>query len=550
MASDGGGVPVGGIYGEIELRTGDLDQRLRQVESRMKEATQEFQRGERAVTEYAAEMRRLGQEAEQLGRQIAQAQQAGGSFVVSTAQVARGSRNMGMAVMEGGRALEDLQYGINGVVNNIPSLVMALGGTAGLTGVISVATVGAYQLYKNWDVLMDSFGVGVPQPALSGLDLLEQKLGKVNERLDELQGKSRLTFPEFQELNNLQREQADLEQKTADRKRLDQFFGAPSDEDQARGKAFGDVVRNELGAENFGNELVTRLMQRSSNGVVSSNALGIEGSPQEIARQLTLRALSGSIGSRDEIVGLLGDQSRMGKAITEGSPEAAAQRKMLFEQGQENEKFAREQAEMERKAEEEYIQEDERENERRLQKRRQQEEKAEREAEQQRERDIAARAKPFLEGNARIGALSGQLDESQVRTRLEAAGDSKASELAGPVLEEVMKQLGKEVGARAVSGSMTQDEARAVMLEEARQPEEDADKRRGELMERLREEQENIRKPRGVERFAASELYQSLQTSGMDENREQVRKLAGIEKLLEEIRDLNRTQPGGPATVG
>jgi hypothetical protein len=60
------------------------------------------------------------------------------------------TRDVGRAALEGSRALEDLQYGIGGVVNNIPSLIMALGGSAGLTAVISLAAVGANQLYKNF----------------------------------------------------------------------------------------------------------------------------------------------------------------------------------------------------------------------------------------------------------------------------------------------------------------------------------------------------------------------------------------------------------------
>ena len=60
------------------------------------------------------------------------------------------TRNFGQAAMEASRAVEDLQYGIGGVVNNIPSLVMALGGGMGMTAVISLAAVGVNQLVKNF----------------------------------------------------------------------------------------------------------------------------------------------------------------------------------------------------------------------------------------------------------------------------------------------------------------------------------------------------------------------------------------------------------------
>lgn len=65
------------------------------------------------------------------------------------------SRNGGMAVLEISRGLEDLQYGVKGVVNNIPSMVMALGAGAGLAGAASLAVVGVSQLVGWVDKLLD-----------------------------------------------------------------------------------------------------------------------------------------------------------------------------------------------------------------------------------------------------------------------------------------------------------------------------------------------------------------------------------------------------------
>lgn len=59
----------------------------------------------------------------------------------------------GMAALEASRALEDLQYGIGGVVNNIPSLVMALGMGAGAAGAISVLAVSINQVVKNFTAI-------------------------------------------------------------------------------------------------------------------------------------------------------------------------------------------------------------------------------------------------------------------------------------------------------------------------------------------------------------------------------------------------------------
>ncbi|MGE9267633.1 MAG: hypothetical protein ACQKBY_06015 [Verrucomicrobiales bacterium] len=57
-------------------------------------------------------------------------------------QTERGGRNAGLAVLEFSRAVEDAQYGIRGVLNNIPQLVMLLGAGGGLAGAISLVAVG------------------------------------------------------------------------------------------------------------------------------------------------------------------------------------------------------------------------------------------------------------------------------------------------------------------------------------------------------------------------------------------------------------------------
>lgn len=57
-------------------------------------------------------------------------------------------RNNGRAMLLFSQGFEDAQYGISAVLNNMPGLVMAIGGTAGLAGAVSVAAVGGSILYK------------------------------------------------------------------------------------------------------------------------------------------------------------------------------------------------------------------------------------------------------------------------------------------------------------------------------------------------------------------------------------------------------------------
>lgn len=68
---------------------------------------------------------------------------------MSAAASVGSTRDMGRAALEVSRAVEDAQYGIAGVLNNLPGLVMMLGGGAGLAGALSLAVVGATQLVKH-----------------------------------------------------------------------------------------------------------------------------------------------------------------------------------------------------------------------------------------------------------------------------------------------------------------------------------------------------------------------------------------------------------------
>ena len=62
--------------------------------------------------------------------------------VDSSAQaITESTQNASRSLLLFSQGLEDSQYGIRGVLNNIPGLIIALGGTAGLAGAISIAAV-------------------------------------------------------------------------------------------------------------------------------------------------------------------------------------------------------------------------------------------------------------------------------------------------------------------------------------------------------------------------------------------------------------------------
>jgi len=79
-----------------------------------------------------------------------------------------------MALLEFSRAAEDAQYGIRGVLNNIPGLAMALGGGAGLAGAASLAAVAIATLGKRtYDFVTNAKGI---KEATDEMGRLDEKL--------------------------------------------------------------------------------------------------------------------------------------------------------------------------------------------------------------------------------------------------------------------------------------------------------------------------------------------------------------------------------------
>lgn len=114
------------------------------------QANSELAKVDKAAASLVGNEKALATETAKATAAITEQGKATSTAAVATARAAGSTRNMGQAALEASRGLEDLQYGIGGVVNNIPSLVMSLGGGAGLTAAISLAAVGLNQVYKNF----------------------------------------------------------------------------------------------------------------------------------------------------------------------------------------------------------------------------------------------------------------------------------------------------------------------------------------------------------------------------------------------------------------
>jgi hypothetical protein len=110
----------------------------------------------------------------------------------------------GQAMMQLGYAVDDLQYGFKGIVNNIAPFTYQMAVAAGVShaaagGIaagVQIAAVATYQLYENWDKLADAIGVSGVRTEAEQMEIL----AKNTER----------TADETARLNRYKKEQAEI----------------------------------------------------------------------------------------------------------------------------------------------------------------------------------------------------------------------------------------------------------------------------------------------------------------------------------------------------
>lgn len=114
---------------------------------------------------------------EQVGRS---ADRADGSMRAMGA----GGRNAGLAVLELSRAVEDAQYGLRGIQNNIPGLIMNLGGSAGVAGAVSLVVVLLGQLVQRLGAAKAAIEDTTESLADARLQTLERAIERRGDEID------------------------------------------------------------------------------------------------------------------------------------------------------------------------------------------------------------------------------------------------------------------------------------------------------------------------------------------------------------------------------
>ncbi len=134
-----------------------------QNEEKIEQLTKDINVQEAAIKRLSAQLR---QGAISEAQFTAAATPMGAAIAKSTTEMKAlqaASAMTGRGMMQLGYAVDDLQYGFNAIVNNIPQIAMGFGATAGIAGAIAVASVAVNILIKHWGDLSD-----IAQSAWSG----------------------------------------------------------------------------------------------------------------------------------------------------------------------------------------------------------------------------------------------------------------------------------------------------------------------------------------------------------------------------------------------
>lgn len=184
MSTDGGDMSIGNVSGSFDLGAGvdrthaELEKLRADLERIVREANDTEEAMQMAATTPgpAWEQMRVKLEAlrgaeQGLRAEVKQAEAALGrqgqamrdaattttSVSVGMNGVAQSSGNAGMKLLLLGQFVDDMQFGLKAVVNNVPQVAMAFGGSAGLAGGLGIAAVVLNQFLGHWDQMRESF---------------------------------------------------------------------------------------------------------------------------------------------------------------------------------------------------------------------------------------------------------------------------------------------------------------------------------------------------------------------------------------------------------
>lgn len=145
-------------------------------------ATQAVDKDTRERTENTTAVEKQGNALEQTGKK---GEQAGVAVAKGSRQGAEGVKRMGNGALQAAYFFDDLQYGIRGIMNNIPGLVMGFGGSMGLAGAMSLAVLAGKVLYDLLDET-DEKGKSAAENAKQLVEAEKERLKNLFEEVEKL----------------------------------------------------------------------------------------------------------------------------------------------------------------------------------------------------------------------------------------------------------------------------------------------------------------------------------------------------------------------------
>lgn len=208
---------------QAAAETDRLQRKARELEAELRDLDDAFRnRGTIGAQQYREEQARLTRELGNVGRRIRATETTVQKAEAAMGRSAGSTRNWTQVVMAASFGVADLNYGVGGLLNNIPQLIIGLGLGGGLSTILQVATAAASTLYLQAENLSRLWSDG--------------ETDNEAQRMDRLASATRRTFEQAKELEDLEDRKARREASASTAKTLRSTEG-PAQQEAAKGVA-------------------------------------------------------------------------------------------------------------------------------------------------------------------------------------------------------------------------------------------------------------------------------------------------------------------------
>jgi hypothetical protein len=210
---------------------------------------------------------------------------------------ASGMAGFGQSLLQSGRIVQDFtQGGIGGILNNIEGITMALGGPAGLAGILTIVGVGFYVLKPKIEEFMKSLLDDAP---VTFADRLEE----MRKRIKELEDKPHKIAVEVDELRDAKEQVEAIE---AGLKKIEQMRKTQEYYERESGRQIAEIFAEEPGAPAAREALIAQEIARQREATPELTAgiprlRELEGKVADLRRTLDEERAAGGITLEREL---------------------------------------------------------------------------------------------------------------------------------------------------------------------------------------------------------------------------------------------------------